>query len=420
MWQKVQAMRILHILDHGLPLQSGYTFRTRAILKAQMARGLQVAAVTGPRHGAFDAAEETIDGINFHRTAAPEPWRSPIGELREVHGFSRRIGAVIEEFQPDILHAHSPMLDALAGLRASRRHRVPLLYEIRAFWEDAAVGNGTGTEGSLRYRATRALERWAVDRVGAVAVICEGLRCDLVRRGVDPAKIMVSPNGVDLTLFGAPLAHDSALAAELDIVGDEVIGFIGSFYDYEGLSDLIAAMPRLVSARPTLKLVLVGGGPCDAALRAQAAQSGVADHIRFTGRVPHDEVERYYSVIDVLVYPRKRMRLTDLVTPLKPLEAMAQGRLVAASDVGGHRELIRNGDTGTLFAPDDPKALARAIATMFADREGWPARRARARAFVEAERNWAHNVARYGPVYQKLIESTDMIGSWSRNSAVSA
>lgn len=413
-------MRILHILDHGLPLQSGYTFRTRAILKAQMARGWEVAAITGPRHGAFEEAAETVDGIDFHRTDPLPAWPSPFGELREIGAFAQRIGRVIEQFQPDVLHAHSPVLDAMAALRASRRHHVPLLYEIRAFWEDAAVGNGTGSEGSLRYRATRALETRAVRKVDAVAVICEGLKGDLVARGVDPARIMVSPNGVDLTMFGAPLPYDSALADDLGIAGDDVIGFIGSFYDYEGLSDLVAAMPPLVAMRPTMKLVLVGGGPCEAALRAQAQASSVTDHIHFVGRVPHHAVERYYSIIDVLVYPRKHMRLTDLVTPLKPLEAMAQRRLVAASDVGGHRELIADGDTGTLFAPDNPGAMAMAINALFDDRGGWDARRARARAFVEADRNWAINVARYAPVYQKLIESRDRMPAWMQHSAVSA
>lgn len=413
-------MRILHVLDHGLPLQSGYTFRTRAILKAQMARGWSVAAITGPRQGATEVSREWIDGIEFYRTPLSGTMPSPFGELNEIRGFARRIGAAIESFRPDILHAHSPVLVALAALAARRRHKVPLVYEIRAFWEDAAVGNGTGTAGSLRYRATRALEGWAVNRVDAVSVICEGLRSDLVARGVDPKRILVSPNGVDMTMFGAPVARDDALAQALGLADAEVAGFIGSFYDYEGLDDLIAAMPMLVARRPQMRLVLVGGGPCEAALRAQAAASPAADRIHFVGRVPHHEVERYYSLIDVLVYPRKRMRLTDLVTPLKPLEAMAQQRLVAASDVGGHRELIRDGDTGTLFAADDPAALADSVAALFGDRSGWAGRRARGRAFVEAERNWAINVARYAPVYQKLIESTDKIDSWSQNPAVNA
>jgi glycogen(starch) synthase len=405
-------MRILHLLDHGLPLQSGYTFRTRAILKSQMRRGWSVAAVTGPRYAPHEPAEETIDGIDFHRTPAVAPLAPPFGELREIKAFAKRIGEVVERFQPDILHAHSPVLDALAGLRVARKYKVPLVYEIRAFWEDAAVGNGTGREGSLRYRATRALETWAVKRADAVAVICEGLQRDLIARGVDPAKLIVSPNGVDMAMFGTPLAYDTTLAESLGIADAEVIGFIGSFYDYEGLDDLIAAMPALVAARPAARLVLVGGGPMEDALRAQAAASPVAAHIHFIGRVPHGEVDRYYSVIDVLAYPRKRMRLTDLVTPLKPLEAMAQLRLVAASDVGGHRELIRDGDTGTLFPPDDPPAMARALADLLADRACWDGRRTRGRAFVEAERNWAVNVARYAPVYQKLTDAMPRSVLW--------
>jgi PEP-CTERM/exosortase A-associated glycosyltransferase len=413
-------MRILHILDHGLPLQSGYTFRTRAILKSQMRRGWEVAAVTGPRHGTSQTAEETVDGIDFFRTRAPRNWPSPLGELHEIRAFAKRIDAVVDEFQPDILHAHSPVLDAVAGLRVAKKRTLPFVYEIRAFWEDAAVGNGTGREGSLRYRATRALETWAVRKADAVAVICEGLRRDLVMRGIDQSKIFVSPNGVDLEMFGAPLPYDRALAQSLGLEDAEVIGFIGSFYDYEGLDDLIAAMPMLVASRPKAHLLLVGGGPMEEALRAQAAASPVSGHIRFIGRVPHGEVDRYYSLTDVLAYPRKRMRLTDLVTPLKPLEAMAQRRLVAASDVGGHRELIRHGETGTLFPPGDPYAMARSLDGLLADRDVWEARRERGRAFVETERNWSVNVGRYAPVYQKLTESVPSGNTWSTPPAVNA
>jgi len=383
-------------------MHSGYTFRTRAILKAQQALGWEVKGVTGLRHTASGPDMETVDGLNFHRTRG-KMLRLPVArEWSEVITFAERIEALVDQWKPDVLHAHSPVLDALAGLRVARRRNIPFVYEIRAFWEDAAVGNGTGTEGSMKYRATKALESWAVRQADAVIVICEGLKADLVSRGIDPARITVSPNGVDMDLFGTPPAHDAELAAELDLTGAEVIGFIGSFYDYEGLDDLIAAMPRLVAARPKAALLLVGGGPMEADLRAQAAASPVADRIRFVGRVPHDEVERYYSLVDILAYPRKKMRLTDLVTPLKPLEAMAQGRLVAASDVGGHRELIRDGETGTLFAPDDPVAIADALGGLLAAHDIWETRRAAARKFVEAERNWSSNISRYGPVYHRI------------------
>ncbi len=404
-------MRILHLLDHGLPLHSGYTFRTRAILSAQMRRGHEVAAVTGTRHGDARVPRETIDGIDFYRTNHRPVLPPPLGELAEIAAFARRIAQVVDEFRPDVLHAHSPVLDALAGLLVSKRRGIPLVYEIRAFWEDASVGNGTGREGSARYRATRALETFAVRRAAGVAVICDGLRGDLIARGIDADKIIVSPNGVDLTLFGEPPARDPVLAADLGLT-DETIGFVGSFYDYEGLDHLIAAMPALVARRPNLRLLLVGGGPVEGARRAQAAASSARHAIRFVGRVPHGEVERYYGCIDLLVYPRRHMRLTDLVTPLKPLEAMAQRRLVAASDVGGHRELIRDGITGTLFAPDDPAALAVAVAGVFADRTGWDARRAAGRSFVEAERDWATNVARYDSVYQKVTAQGVKASPW--------
>jgi len=398
-------MKILHILDHSLPIHSGYTFRTRAIMKAQLAMGWSVRGVTGPRYNAPvpDPAEE--EGLCFHRTPPIRPARAPIGEWREMRALERRVFRVASSWRPDIVHAHSPAIVGLAGLRAARRLDVPYLYEIRAFWEDAAVGNGTGQEGSATYRITRMLETHVVRRADAVAVICEGLRADLLARGISPDKVMVSPNGVDLGLFGDVQPKDAALAASLGLAGAEVVGFIGSFYDYEGIDDLISAMPILIERRPAAALLLVGGGPMEEALRRQALTSPARERIHFVGRVPHQEVQRYYGLIDVLAYPRKSMRLTDLVTPLKPLEAMAQRRLVAASDVGGHRELIDDGVTGTLFPSGDPRALAEALARLLADRGSWETRRDSARGFVERERDWGVNIARYRPVYDRLVAS---------------
>ena len=395
-------MRILHVLDHSLPLHSGYTFRTRAIVTAQKARGLEVACLTGARHTAPGADAETLDGISFYRTPPPEAGPSPLREWREIRALAKRLDALITEWKPDQLHVHSPVLNALAALNVAKRRHVPLVYEIRAFWEDAAVGNGTGSEGSARYRLIRMLETHAARQADAVAVICEGLRKDLVDRGILPEKIIVAPNGVDMSLFGNPLLPDLAIARSLGLAGADVVGFIGSFYDYEGLDDLIEAMPLLLKKRPTAHLLLVGGGPMAEALQAQATASSAAARIHFIGRVPHQEVDRYYSLIDVLAYPRKAMRLTELVTPLKPLEAMAQRKLVVASNVGGHRELIEDGVTGSLFPAGDPQALADALDALFANRGKWEQRRDVARKFVETDRNWSSNISRYIPVYQRL------------------
>lgn len=396
--------RILHVLDHSLPLHSGYTFRTRAIMKAQVAAGWDIAGITGVRqyqHGELPAEQvQHVEGLTFYRTLAEASGPSPFREWREVVQLADAIVALHDEWPFDLLHAHSPALNGLAALRASQRLGIPLVYEIRAFWEDAAVGNGTGTEGSAKYRMTRALENHVMRNADHIAVICEGLKTDLITRGVHANKIVVSPNGVDLELFGSPPQPDASLAAELGVSGKDVIGYIGSFYDYEGLDDLIAAMPLMQSGA---HLLLVGGGPMERALREQSGASPAADRIHFVGRVPHNEVERYYSLVDTLAYPRKRMRLTELVTPLKPLEAMAQGRLVAASNVGGHRELIQNGDTGTLFEADNPPDIAKSLDAFLADRASWAAMRSRARKFVEQERSWHKNIYRYEPVYHSLL-----------------
>ncbi|MBB3862435.1 PEP-CTERM/exosortase A-associated glycosyltransferase [Novosphingobium hassiacum] len=397
--------RVLHVLDHSLPLQSGYTFRTRAILKAQQAMGIEVRGITGQRHLAppATAEPEQSDGLIFHRTPGTANGLPLIREWSEVTALAGRIVAVARQWRPDVLHAHSPALCGLAAVKAGKRLGIPVVYEIRAFWEDAAVGNGTGRENSPKYWLTRALENDVVAKADRVVTICDGLRSDLVARGVSPEKLSIMPNGVDLELFGDPLPRDVALADELALGEGPVIGFLGSFYPYEGLDDLIAAMPAIVAAVPGVRLLLVGGGPAEGELRAQAQASPAAHAIKFVGRVPHTQVDRYYSLVDVVCYPRKAMRLTELVTPLKPLEAMAQGKLVAASDVGGHRELIHHGIDGTLFPADDPGGLARAMVQMLETQAEWPVRREQARTHVRTRHDWAVNARRYELVYQALI-----------------
>ncbi|MFM7348545.1 MAG: TIGR04063 family PEP-CTERM/XrtA system glycosyltransferase [Erythrobacter sp.] len=399
--------RVLHVLDHSLPLHSGYTFRTRAILKAQEGLGLEVRGLTGQRHNleavVKDLREEE-DGLVFHRTPGLPSGPPPLRELGEIEALAGAIHRVAAEWRPDIIHAHSPALDGAAAERAARALGIPFVYEIRAFWEDAAVGNLAGTEGNLKYRLTRALETRVARAADALFTICHGLKDDLAARGIPARGIRVMPNGVDLSLFGEPVARDEALARELGIApGAPVIGYIGSFYAYEGVDDLIAAMPLLRAAHPGTRLLLVGAGPMDAAWRAAAAALPEPEAVIFAGRVPHAAVERYYALLDILAYPRKGQRLTDLVTPLKPLEAMAQRRLVAASSVGGHRELIEDGVTGTLFAPDDPAACAAALARLLDARAGWEAIKDRGQAHVRTRHDWATNARGYLDVYHHLI-----------------
>ena len=397
-------MRILHILDHSVPLQSGYTFRTLAILDAQRAMGWETIQLTGRKH-ASTVAEETVGSLRFLRTPTKGPVTTlPVAnEIGQMQALGRRIEEVAEETRPDILHAHSPVLNAIPTLRAGKRLGIPVVYEVRAFWEDAAVDHGTSVEGGLRYRATRALETWALKRADAVTTICEGLRGEIVARGVPSERVTVIPNAVDVAAFAAGGTPDAALKASLGLDDAIVFGFVGSFYAYEGLDLLLEAMPAILARLPRAKVLLVGGGPEADRLKALAETPALRDHVRFAGRVPHGEVQKYYDLIDVLVYPRHRMRLTELVTPLKPLEAMAQKKLLIASDVGGHRELIRDRETGMLFAAGDAAALARAATDLALAPAAWPALRDAGRRFVETERTWARSVARYRDVYANAM-----------------
>jgi PEP-CTERM/exosortase A-associated glycosyltransferase len=320
-----------------------------------------------------------------------------------MEALTHRLTEVVKIVEPDILHAHSPVLNALPALRVGRRSGIPVVYEVRAFWEDAAVDHGTHREWGTRYRLTRELESYALRRVDAVTTICEGLRGDILKRGIPSEKVTVIPNAVNIENFRMSERGDLQLANALGVEGKVVLGFIGSFYAYEGLIVLLSALPRMLAANPDIRILLVGGGPQEDELKSLTARMGLQGKVIFTGRVPHDQVRRYYNLIDILVYPRLPMRLTDLVTPLKPLEAMAQGRLVAASDVGGHLELIQDGKTGVLFKAGDSDALAARILSLISSSHTWAGLRAAARCFVETQRNWAGSVAGYKEIYRTLL-----------------
>ena len=398
-------MKILHILDHSIPLHSGYTFRTRAILEEQRKLGWETFHVTSSKHVGARSEIEIVDGLNFYRSSDPEGICANLPIINQwaiVQRLKKRLDEIIPQIKPDILHAHSPALNGLAALAMSKKYNIPLVYECRAFWEDAAVDHGTTQEGSLRYRITKALETHVFKKADAVTTICEGLRKDIISRGVPADKITVIPNAVDVDTFTYGEPVDANLIQQLNLQDKIVLGFIGSFYAYEGLLLLLDALPDIIKNKPDLRLLLVGGGPQVKQVKDKIKSLDLQDFVILTGRVPHEQVQRYYNLVDMFVYPRLSMRLTDLVTPLKPLEAMAQGRILLASDVGGHHELIRDQETGYLFKAGDKNALSKTVLSALADQSQWEKIRQTGRRYVEKERNWKSSVERYRAVYEKL------------------
>jgi PEP-CTERM/exosortase A-associated glycosyltransferase len=380
------------------------------LLREQRKLGWETHHLTSPKHGEslagepLQTLEEMVDGWHFHRTPALKRGLTlpVLNEMRLMRNLEARLLTVAQGLRPQIIHAHSPVLNALPALKVGRQLGIPVVYEVRAFWEDAAVDHGATREGSLRYRLTRKIETHALKRADHVFTICEGLRRDIVARGIADNKVTVIPNAVDIESFEPGGYADQGLKARLGLSGCTVLGFIGSFYAYEGLDLLLEALPQIIKSRPEVRVLLVGGGAQDAALKAQAARLGLGDKVVFAGRVPHSDVNSYYNLVDLLVYPRHPMRLTELVTPLKPLEAMAQGRLLVASDVGGHRELIEDGKTGVLFRAGSADSLTHAVLSLLDHPERWQYLREQGRRFVETERNWTASASAYRPVFEQL------------------
>lgn len=397
-------MKVLHVLDHSLPYFSGYSFRSHYILRAQRQLGIEAFAITSPKHETFASEIEPLEGIEYHRTHWPafsKLQALPMArQVATVATLAKEIKRLATELKIDVIHAHSPSLCGLAAAKAARALKLPVVYELRYYEEDAAVDRGKTRRNSMRYRLGQRAELEALHHADAVTTISQALREDLIRRSISPEKVFVVPNGVDTEVF-KPIEPDAELIQRYGLHNHFVIGFIGSFYFYEGLDVLVDAATIVLNQRRDAKLLMVGEGEADAMLRQRIPET-LREQFIFTGNVPHTEIRRYYSVMDMLVYPRKASRLTELTTPLKPLEAMAMEKVVIASDVGGLRELLDDGNAGFLVEADDEKALADQLDWLAENESERLAMATQARRFVVQHRTWEAVVSSYWPIYQML------------------
>jgi PEP-CTERM/exosortase A-associated glycosyltransferase len=276
---------------------------------------------------------------------------------------------------------------------------LPFVYEVRAFWEDAAVDHGTCREDSMRYSITKKLETLLMRRADQVVTLSQTMRSEIIDRGIAEDKVSVVPNAVDAGRFvAAPRRQD--LIARYGLEGKQVIGFLGSFYRYEGLDLLIQSFEQVFERNPQARLLLVGDGFERQNLETRANESPARHAIIFTGAVRPNEVVDYYGLMDILVYPRRKMRLTELVCPLKPLEAMSLAKCVVGSDVGGIREFITPGQTGLLFRPDNAEDLAQILCKLFTSPELSHALGVHARKAVLQHWDWSRVINRYWEVYR--------------------
>lgn len=399
---------VMHVFDHSFPIGDGYAYRSGEIIRFLRQLGWQTIHITSAKQGKTSQAIESIDGLEFHRTqpSAQALHKLPLlDQWSVVTTLRKRLSELVKQKRPALLHVHSPCLNGIAALSVANSFGIPIIYEVRSLWEDAAVDSGATTEGSLRYRLSRFLETYVCRKVDHIVTICEGLREELIRRGIDRSRVTVAPNSVDLDRFARAGTRDEIEAQSLGLTKGKTFGFIGTFFPFEGLDVLLRAVTAIRARDPQVRFVLVGDGPEYSNLQALAQSLGIMDAVVFTGRIRHSDVEKYYDLIDILVYPRVSKRITELVTPLKPLEAMAKNKLVVASNVGGHREMVFTSRNGVMFAAGDSNSLADVCNDLLSRPEKWDALREGGNRYVSEHRSWKQNIKVYHRVYEHCLQN---------------
>jgi PEP-CTERM/exosortase A-associated glycosyltransferase len=399
--------RILHVVGRSLPhVQTGYSLRTQAVASSQKFAGFDPHIVTSLgfpwNHGFSDAPErDLVNGITYHRLRSLEV-PGPLDE-RLTHTVSAAVDLAYR-VRPAVVHAASDFQNALVGIQVGRALGVPVVYEVRGFWEESwLAGREATARDSDRFVGRRNLELRCMLGADRIVTLSDGMKKHIVALGVPENKITIVPNAVDVNVFH-PVAPDRTLATELGLEpGAPLLGYVSTFFEFEGIRHLIAAVAELLGRGRCVQALLVGDGPVRPMLEALARELGVDRHVTFTGKVPHREILSYYSLIDVFVVPRTKDSVSQLVTPLKPLEAMATARALVASDVAALRDTVIEGVTGLLFKPEDARDLADVVEPLLED----PERRAElgdaARRWVSLHRNWRSNGERYSRLYEELV-----------------
>lgn len=407
------AGRVLYLAHFSLPRHTaGYATRTQGLVSAARARGWDVEVVTrlgyptdlkgGDTEESVDELE-IVDGVPYHRMPAPRGAYPTTAFVEYIAAYVAALEPLVHRNRPSILHAASSHWNGLAATDAGVRYGLPTVYEVRGLWEVTRASREPAWDGSDQYQLFAQLEATAARRADRVIVITEALRTEMIARGVPGNRIVVVPNAVDPSRF-AGQSPDDALRRELGLDGKTVVGYVGSLVDYEGLDVLIAAVDILRRRRDDIAVLIVGGGAAARDLNAMVRDRGLDDVVRLTGLVPPDDVARYYSLIDIAPFPRLPLPVCQMVSPLKPFEAMAMGKAVVGSDVAALAEIVDDGVTGRQFAAGDAGELARVLSELADDPEQTRRLGAAGREWVRAERTWGHVAGRLDEVYAELAD----------------
>lgn len=388
--------RILYCV-HATPEfhSNGYAIRTRGVAEGLTANGKAVRVVGRPgypwdvrgvEHPAYERTVETVNDIEYVHLPSPG-----VGTLPKSQYIQVAADALVREalaFRPSVIHAASNSQTALIALIAARRLGIPFVYEVRGLWEVTYAATHAGWDSTERYALDEAMENLVIGEADSLVTITRQLGAELENRGAEPEQISIVPNSVN-TKHITPLLQDPSYELVPGTDGLPLVGFAGSLVEYEGLDLLIEAIGILQTQGIKCHVVIAGSGAYEETLKRQVKSAGLNDFVHFVGRLPHNEVRRMLASLDVVVCPRRSNVVTELVSPIKPLEAFAAGRVVLMSNVEPQLDLSSNGTIAPVFEADDPNALASELRELLADEELRRDYERRARLWVGDHRTWS-------------------------------
>jgi glycosyltransferase involved in cell wall biosynthesis len=400
----------LYFLHNSLPWDSqGYATRSHSIIKSLNSRGWKISGITRlgypfDRHTNTPASQipdiSEIDGVTYYRMGRK------IGRISNTASFliayANKAADFVSQLKPSVIHSASNSWNGLVANHLAREFGLPSVYEVRGLWEVTARSRNAGYEFTARHRLQVRLETQAALEADQVFALTNALKQELIRRGVDGEKITLLPNCVDADRF-EPRIRDTELEEQLGFGGKTVIGYVGSLLDYEGLDLLIQATDVLKSKRDDFRVLIVGSGAAHERLVALTDELNLNSLIKFTGRVPHAEVEKYYSLIDVAPFPRLALPVCEMVSPLKPFEAMAMEKACVVSSVDALTEIVQEGVTGRVFEKDSAADLARVLAELLDDPAQIKNYGVTSRQWVLGNRTWDHDAKIVHEAYERLL-----------------
>lgn len=405
--------RIIHVIGTSLPdTQAGYTIRTQYLLRALSNQGVTNAGVTRLLYpvdrGLLNARDfSVVDSVTYYREL---PKRSPKTRQQFNRTWAETLIEIAKASRARLLHPTTDFPNGRAALAASATLNVPCVYEVRGFLEESALArlpmraspNDAEQSENDRYELSRRAETEVMQEVQAVTTLSETMKSEITSRGIDPKKVHVMPNGIPAELLTLRTDKES-LRSRLGIAKDQfIVGLITTFAAHEGIPTLVEATKLLRARGVPVTCVLVGNGPTWHATKRMVTEGGGSEFILLPGRIKTVEIAQWYQLLDLFVIPRIDARVTQLVTPLKPLEAMALGVPVLGSDVSGIASMISEGVTGALFPPDDPIECANKIEELLYDSAARRSLADAGRAWIAQERTWAMIAKRYVGLYQEL------------------